>query len=346
MTTGGQRSVPARAVGVFLLVCFGSALLLDGLMAATGGLGTPQAKGMLALRMFTPALASWAVCRFVSHESWLRTSGLTLRSSGSGGRRGWPRILGYATIGTGAVAAALVLLLALVVGAGWFSPDWALTSFTNHLRGIAPDGPLPPVAVLWILTVVANVFAAYTVNGLVALGEETGWRGWLQSALEPLGIRKGIVLTGAIWGLWHAPLIAMGYEYGHRIPAAAGIVLFACLCIGFGTLLSWLRLRSGSVVPAAIAHGAFNAFATLPAMLVASGDSWDPVLVGLIGWPAVALFGMLAVCVLRTESWDGHQGQVRTDEETHRESPRDSTASPYRETHEAGDLAHGNGRRR
>ena len=309
MTATGRRGVHARAVGVFLLVSFGAALLLDCVVAATGGLGTPQAKGMLTLRMFTPALAAWVVCRFVTHESWLRASGLVRRSPGSGGCPGWLRILGYATIGVGVVVAALALLLALVIGAGWFKPDWALTSFTNNLRGITPGGP-PPVAVIWVLTVAASVFAAYTINGLVALGEETGWRGWLQSALEPLGRGQGIVLTGVIWGLWHAPLIVMGYEYGGRLPAAAGIALFTCLCAGLGTLLSWLRVRSGSVLPAAITHGAFNAFASLPAILVAPGDGLDPVLVGLIGWPAAVLFGLLAVLLL-SGSWAGRTGAVQ-----------------------------------
>jgi len=310
MTAAGRRSVHVRAVGVFLLVSFGAALLLDCVVAATGGLGTPQAKVILTLRMFTPALAAWVVCRFITHESWLRESGLARRPPGSGGRLGWLRILGFATIGVGVVVAALALLLTLVIGAGGFSPDWVLTSFTNNLRGIAPGGPPPPVVVIWVLMVVANVFAAYTVNGLVALGEETGWRGWLQSALEPLGRGQGIVLTGVIWGLWHAPLIVMGYEYGGRLPAAAGIALFTCLCAGLGTLLSWLRVRSGSVLPAAITHGAFNAFASLPAILVAPGDGLDPVLVGLIGWPAVVLFGFLAVLLL-SGSWAGRTGAVQ-----------------------------------
>ena len=238
MTATGRQGVHVRAVGVFLLVSFGAALLLDGVVAATGGLGTPQAKGILTLRMFVPALAAWVVCRFVTRESWLRASGLAWRSPGSGRRPGWLRILGFATIGVGVVVAALTLLLVLVIGTGWFRLDWALTSFTNNLRGIAPEGSLPPVAVLWVLAIVANVFAAYTINGLFALGEEVGWRGWLQAALEPLGRRRGVVLTGVIWGLWHAPLIVMGYEYDDRLPVAVGIVLFTCLCGGLGVLLS------------------------------------------------------------------------------------------------------------
>ena len=82
---------------------------------------------------------------------------------------------------------------------------------------------------------------------------------------------------------------------------------FTCLCGGLGVLLSWLRVRSGSVVPAAITHGAFNAFASLPAMLVAPGGSVDPVLVGLIGWPAVVLFGLLAALLLSC-SWAERTG--------------------------------------
>ena len=97
-----------------------------------------------------------------------------------------------------------------------------------------------------------------------------------------------------------------------------GIVLFTCLCAGLGVLLSWLRVRSGSVVPAAITHAAFNAFGGLPAMLVAPGDGLDLVLVapgdgldlvlvGLIGWPAVVLFGLLATLLL-SGSWAGRSG--------------------------------------
>ena len=86
-----------------------------------------------------------------------------------------------------------------------------------------------------------------------------------------------------------------------------GIALFTCLCAGLGVLLSWLRVRSGSVVPAAITHAAFNAFGGLPAMLVAPGDGLDLVLVGLIGWPAVVLFGLLATLLL-SGSWAGRSG--------------------------------------
>ena len=45
MTTTVRQGVPVRAVGIFLLVSFGVALMLDAVAALTGGLGAPHAKG-------------------------------------------------------------------------------------------------------------------------------------------------------------------------------------------------------------------------------------------------------------------------------------------------------------
>ena len=80
------------------------------------------------------------------------------------------------------------------------------------------------------------------------------YEGALQDLIDEFGQLPGIgpksaqrmaihVLDGAVWGLWHAPLIAMGYEYEHQIPAALGIVLFTMFCMAFGTLLAWLRVQ-------------------------------------------------------------------------------------------------------
>ena len=51
--------------------------------------------------------------------------------------------------------------------------------------------------------------------------------------------------------------------------------MFTAFCTAFGAILTWLTLRTGSVVPAAAVHGVFNAFATLPAVLVAPDDVMD-----------------------------------------------------------------------
>jgi membrane protease YdiL (CAAX protease family) len=87
-------------------------------------------------------------------------------------------------------------------------------------------------------------------NMLLAIGEEAGWRGFLYPALgERMPRTRAAVLSGVAWGAWHAPLIAMGYNYGSDYLGfpALGIAAVTVFCMAFGTFLCYLRERSGSV---------------------------------------------------------------------------------------------------
>ena len=83
-----------------------------------------------------------------------------------------------------------------------------------------------------------------------AVCEELLFRGWLQRALaRRIGGPFAVVLAAVAFGLIH------GVERG---PTAAG----------FGLMLGWLALRSGSVAPAIAAHAAVNT----AAVLIANAD--------------------------------------------------------------------------
>ena len=106
-------------------------------------------------------------------------------------------------------------------------------------------------------------FLAVAVIGMVpgfffALGEELGWRGYLLPQLIRAGCPCPLVLTGLVWGIWHFPLFALtGYAHG---AVAVSLLMFPLLTVLVGVFIGWLRLASGSVFVAAMAHASFNAF--------------------------------------------------------------------------------------
>lgn len=130
------------------------------------------------------------------------------------------------------------------------------------------------------------------VNSTYALAEELGWRGYLLSNLLHLGKMKACVITGAIWGVWHAPLILMGHLY----PGSPylGIVMMTVMCILLGIIFGWLRLASDSLLPPIVAHAVLNAqlLAYFPSFLV---TDVNPVLAGGTGLVGLGIMAVVAL---------------------------------------------------
>jgi membrane protease YdiL (CAAX protease family) len=131
---------------------------------------------------------------------------------------------------------------------------------------------------------------------LLFIGEEFGWRAYLLPKLMPLGARKAILLSGAIWGIYHWPMIFMGFNYGTGYWGAPVVapLLFVLIILSPSVMYSWLTLRTGSVWPACIAHAENNAFFALmtyfligkPDVLVGPGPEG---IVGCLGYVLIAL---------------------------------------------------------
>jgi uncharacterized protein len=138
-----------------------------------------------------------------------------------------------------------------------------------------------------VIEAVAGILISPIVNSWATFGEEFGWRAYLLPKLYPLGWRKSMILIGVIWGVWHWPVIFMGYEYGFNYPGYPwlGPLLFIWITFCFGVFLAWLTLRAGSIWPAVIGHAAINGIAGL-AVLVSTGKPnplLGPLPVGIIG---------------------------------------------------------------
>ena len=95
---------------------------------------------------------------------------------------------------------------------------------------------------------------------LSATGEELGWRGFLVPTLaRTMSFRRTAIVSGAIWAAWHVPLIIFA-DYNGGTPSWYSTLCFAVMFVSMGFPFAWLRLRSGSVWPAAVLHATHNLF--------------------------------------------------------------------------------------
>ncbi len=170
----------------------------------------------------------------------------------------------------------------------------------THLTPLpAPPGVSPEI--ILIAGAIQSVLLAPILAIVIAFGEEYGWRGYLQSELFKLGRVRGVLLLGVIWGIWHWPIILMGFNYpGHSL---LGLLLMALYTTGLAVVLGYAVLRSGSVLLAAYLHALNNQVA---GFIVAVGfRPFDPAFSFGIGIYGIATLAIIALLVLRDPIWRG-----------------------------------------
>ena len=92
------------------------------------------------------------------------------------------------------------------------------------------------------------------------LFEELGWRGFLVPELARfLSFGRVALVSGAVWALFPYPFL-ISPAYAEVPPTVPSVFAFTAGIIAASFPLAWLRLRSGSVWPAVLAHAAHNAF--------------------------------------------------------------------------------------
>ena len=142
-------------------------------------------------------------------------------------------------------------LLAYVLPIAYATAAYGLVWLTR-LGGVDLGRFRTPVLTFLVLGTIQSV--------LSATGEELGWRGFLVPTLaKTMSFERTAVLSGVIWAAWHVPLIAFA-DYNAGTPAWWGIPCFAVMVVAIAFPIAWLRLRSGSVWPAAILHASHNLF--------------------------------------------------------------------------------------
>jgi membrane protease YdiL (CAAX protease family) len=144
----------------------------------------------------------------------------------------------------------------------------------------------PPVAFL-VLQLIQAIIAGYTINAFFALGEELGWRGYLLKALRNNKFLPVSLITGIVWGLWHFPLILMGHNYPQHPIAGVGMMIIWCILLS--PVMTYIVIKSKSVITAAIFHGTLNAISGITKLYLVGGDDLTNGVTGIVGFVSLLL---------------------------------------------------------
>lgn len=270
-STATSLATPNRSrLGLFVGILLASALALVG----AGRLTDVRILTLLPMYMFSPLVAGAVTC--LVHDVSVREVGLRL------GRPRWIALAGVASL----PLVGLTLLLAVLVPGVGFDPA------ADPVPGIA----LPAGAVGVLVTLGVVLALGGTINALFAFGEEFGWRGYLLWELAPMGFWRASAAIGALWGVWHAPAVAAGYNYPSFPLVGVGMMTVACLA--FSPLYTYLVVRADSVVAAALLHGVFNGSAGLVlAYTVTDSAGLAELVASPVGVAGIAAFGLAAVVI-------------------------------------------------
>ena len=267
-------SEDSRRIRIFLLIEF----LLVGfisiplfLLKAESGSGLVMAASVVF--MWLPALTTFLTRKITNDKSKLPLKPLI--------KKNWKMY----------VVSAYIPSIAVVLGASLY-----FAFFTKHLD--------------LSFTLLGELLAAHVllaplvfVNHILAFGEEVGWRGYLLPLLcRKFGVTRGIIIDGVLWGAVHAPLVAFGVNYAGDYPGApwSGMLMMIVFATSVGVFLSWLTIKTKSIIPACISHGVINALREAPLFICVSNYNalLGPKPSGVIGMSGFLVIGIvLMICI-------------------------------------------------
>jgi len=277
-----------KRIGLFIGITFALSWFIAIIFVALGGKwGTPVAMVVAMAYMFVPMISTILVQKFIYKEPLTEPLGISFKLN-----HWWlvawllPPIIAFATFG-----------VSLLFPGVEFSPEMA--GMFEKFKEILPPEELQkmekmaelPVHPIWI-ALVQGLIAGITINAVAGFGEELGWRGFLQREFSYLKFWSSSAFIGLIWGIWHAPLILQGYNYPQH--PGVGVFMMILWCLLLAPIFSYIRIKSGSVIAAAIIHGSLNATYGLSIMLIKGGNDLTIGVTGLAGF--IVLF-IVNLCI-------------------------------------------------
>jgi membrane protease YdiL (CAAX protease family) len=226
--------VPWRSLLLFLGVSVGTTTAIPLLSSLKGwNVHSPAWIVLAPVAMWAPALGRLAACRTVD--------------------RGFRSTLPLSRWGaTGAQVILWPLAVPLVVYSVAYTIGWR-AGFAHW----SPGGGRWTTGSQIAVNLLVNLFILGAFGTFTALGEEIGWRGYLQPRLDTAGVRGSVVIVSLCELAYHVPLIA-GAGYVNAGSLWTSIVLFTAGGVPWAFILAHESYRARSVWPAVFFHSFHN----------------------------------------------------------------------------------------
>ena len=239
----------------FALAC-GFSWVVAGAIFGLGGLSSKAAQPLMFAFMCGPAFGA-LICAWVFNK--------TERVKVLGIKLGFNIWLVWAWLIAVIVVVGSTLLSGVVIEGGFQRVSIGYTA-AIEASGLKVGDALTSKPGADAIIVASTLFINGIIISPLMLSEELGWRGWLYTHIRKIGFWRASFITGLMWGVWHAPIIVMGYNYPD-LPIL-GPIIFTVFCILFSPLFTFVRDGNRSVWAPCILHGVFNASAGIGIMML------------------------------------------------------------------------------
>lgn len=147
-----------------------------------------------------------------------------------------------------------------------------ISSFENLIKDININ---------FIYIMLIPVFFASQI--VLFFGEEYGWRYFLQPIMQKkFGLRKGVVLLGILWGIWHLPLNFLYYAAPNS--GLQSLISQIIACIALGIFFAYVYMKTKNIWLVSFLHflNNFLAFIISGNQLVNLSIDWTDVVITVI----------------------------------------------------------------
>lgn len=188
----------------------------------------------------------------------------------------------------------LTIILTITVGAAEYNEDYLIIS-TDGLYSVRGTALLLGAGDQPWFQLIPNYLLSYFVGTLFyslvfALGEEYGWRGFLQKKWAANNEWVGFIMIGIVWAYWHFPGILMGHNFPDY-PILGGILLMPIMTIAFSFVFGLAYSKSGNIWVPVVFHGAINISNEVAGLTLVEESIYHPIndLVWHVLWVLLAL---------------------------------------------------------